>query len=63
VDNSALIYMQSGSHGGPPGRSPGGANLKSTFINSQGQGYGEGKTTFGQLSPMAERPAAHVMNN
>ena len=36
-----MIYMQSGSHGGPYNRSPGGADLKATFLNSQGQGYGE----------------------
>ena len=44
VDNSALIYMQSGSHGGSYSKSPGGSDLKSTFINSQAQGYSKGQT-------------------
>ncbi|GFO41529.1 calmodulin-regulated spectrin-associated protein 1 [Plakobranchus ocellatus] len=60
VDNSGLIYMQSGSHHSPHNKTQGGADLKSTLLNSQGQGK---TTTFGQLSPMQEVSQARMLNN
>lgn len=51
MDRSALIYMQSGSHGGPYDKMSG-IDLKSSFVSKQGQSQPQSNgdsSTYGLL--------------